>query len=123
MYKRPIPRRVFDVDKSTLKLARSEDGIVHRLIRVQSFPPYKPPVYAPILQVENLIFGLRRHGEITTDEEAEALRRKNYVAPQPVKVKRIKKRIVRETDLDKVFSEYTKPVEKKKILKAVVKKM
>jgi len=126
MYKRPVPRPTFAVDHSTLKLARVEDSIVHKLTHIQPFPPYKPLPYAPVLQLDSLIFGLKRHHGLT-DEEAEEIRRKNYIAPvvaQKKKTKKTKKRVVHDTDIDKVFSQFAaKPAVKKKVLKAVVKKI
>ena len=125
MYKRPVPRPTFAVDHSTLKLARVEDSIVHKLIHTQPFPPYKPLPYAPVLQLDSLIFGLKRHHGLT-DEEAEEIRRKNYIAPAvQKKIKKTKKRVaVQHADLEKMFSQFTtKPAVKKKVLKAVVKKI
>jgi hypothetical protein len=62
-----------------------------------------------------------------TAEEIEKVRIQNYIAPTPVKVpvkpKKTKKKVVHDTDLDKVFSQFTKPAVKKKVLKAVVKKI
>jgi hypothetical protein len=82
-------------------------------------------MHAPIVQLESYIFGLERHG--ATAEEIEKVRLQNYIAPTPVKApvkpKKTKKRIVHDTDLDKVFSQFTKPAVKKKVLKAVVKKI
>lgn len=127
MYKRPIPRPSFGVDYSRLKFARAEDSIVYKLIHTRPFPPYKPPPYAPIARIEDLVFGFRRQG--ATDEELEALRQKNYIEPVVVipkktkKTKKTKKLLSRETDLEKVFSQFTKPAGKKKVLKAVVKKI
>jgi hypothetical protein len=123
MYKRPVHRPVFSVDHSRLKLANPENSIVYKLIHTCPFPPYKPPPYAPIVRIEDLIFGLKRRG--ATDEELEALRQKNYIEPVVVVPKKTKKkkRVVQDADLDKVFSQLTKPAGKKKVLKAVVKKM
>lgn len=125
MYKRPVPRPQFSVDRSTLTFANAENSIVYKLIHRRQIPPYKPPMHAPIVQLESYIFGLERHG--ATAEEIEKVRLRNYIAPTPVKAhvkpKKTKKRIVHDTDLDKVFSQFTKPAVKKKVLKAVVKKI
>ena len=125
MYKRPVPRPQFSVDRSTLTFANAENSIVYKLIHRRQIPPYKPPMHAPIVQLESYIFGLERHG--ATAEEIEKVRLKNYIAPTPMKApgksKKTKKRIVHDTDLDKVFSQFTKPAVKKKVLKAVVKKI
>jgi hypothetical protein len=121
MYKRPVPRPTFAVDHSTLKLARVEDSIVHKLIHSRPFPPHKPSSYVPIYHIEDII----RYYKIPC-EEAEEIRRKNYIAPAvQKKIKKTKKRVaVQHADLEKMFSQFTtKPAGKKKVLKAVVKKI
>ena len=123
MYKQPIPRPIFKVDRSALKYASVENSLVYKLCHMDPFPPYKPPRYIPIGQIEDLVFGLRRHG--ASEEEIEEARRKNYYVPVYKTVKKTKKKkIVPDGDLDKVFSQFSsKPVVKKKVLKAVVKKI
>lgn len=118
MYKRPVPRPIFAVDHTALKLARAEDSIVYKLIHSQAFPKYKPPPYAPIFHIEDII----RYYNVPP-EKADELRRKNYIAPTVKKIRKTKKRVTQDADLDKVFSQFTKPVGKKKVLKAVVKKI
>jgi hypothetical protein len=80
--------------------------------------------YVPIMLVEDIVSWIRRRG--ASDEEIEELRRKNhYVVPPNPKPKKThkKKKVVRE-DIDNVFSQFTtKPAVKKKVLKAVVKKI
>lgn len=125
MYKRPVPRPIFSVDSNVPKLARAEDSIVYKLIHTRPFPPYVPPPYAPISAVEDVILHQKRY-EGMTDEDADIFRRKNFIVPTVVpikKTKKTKKRASQDTDLDKVFSQFTKPVVKKKVLKAVVKKI
>lgn len=123
MYKQPIPRRIFKVDRSTLKYASVENSLVYKLCNMNPIPPYQPPRYVPIGQLEDLVFGLRRHG--ASEEEIEEVRRKNYYVPVYKTVKKTKKkRVFPDGDLDKVFSQFSsKPAIKKKVLKAVVKKI
>jgi hypothetical protein len=77
--------------------------------------------------VEDIVSWIRRRG--ASDEEIAELRRKNhYVTPKPKpkpKPKRThKKKKAIDDDLDKVFSQFTvKTAVKKKVLKAVVKKI
>jgi hypothetical protein len=72
--------------------------------------------------VEDIVSWVRRRG--ASDEEIAEIRRKNhYVAAPPKPILKKKKKVVGE-DLDKVFSQFTtKPAVKKKVLKAVVKKI
>jgi hypothetical protein len=123
MYKRPTPRRVFAVDTSTLTFAPIENSIVYKLRHVTPYPAFQPPPYVPVWRTEDLVFGLRREG--ASEEEIEHIRKKNYyVAPAPKTVKKTKKKKVLVDDLDKVFSQFsTKLPVKKKVLKAVVKKI
>jgi hypothetical protein len=125
MYKRPLPKRVFAVDPSTLTYAPVENSIVYKLIHVVPCAPPKPKPYAPIILVEDIVSWVRRRG--ASDEEISEIRRNNhYVAPQtkPAPKKTHKKKKVVGDDLDKVFSQFaTKPAVKKKVLKAVVKKI
>ena len=123
MYKRPIPRRVFAVDASTLTFAPIENSIVYKLRNVKPYPDFQPTPYVPIWRTEDIVFGLRREG--ASEEELERIRKKNYyVAPVPKKVKKVKKKKVLMDDIDKVFSQFsTKMPVKKKVLKAVVKKI
>jgi hypothetical protein len=74
--------------------------------------------------VEDIVSWSLRRG--ASAEEIEELRRKNrYVpAPKPKPKKTHKKKKAAVEDLDKVFSQFaTKPAVKKKVLKAVVKKI
>jgi len=124
MHKRPLPKLVFAVDRSTLTFAPIENSIVTKLRHTIPFPPLKPKLYAAIGLVEDIVSHIRRRG--ATDEEIEALRRKNhYVAPVPKAPKKSrKKKMANDEDIDKVFSQFvTKPAVKKKVLKAVVKKI
>jgi hypothetical protein len=125
MYKRPLPKRVVTVDPSTLTYAPVENSIVYKLIHVVPCAPPKPEPYAPISLVEDIVSWVRRRG--ASDDEIAGLRRKNhYVAPQtkPTLKKTHKKKKDVDDDIDKVFSQFaTKPVVKKKVLKAVVKKI
>jgi hypothetical protein len=125
MYKRPLPKRVVTVDRSTLTYAPVENSIVYKLIHTTQCSPPKPKPYAPIILVEDIVSWIRRRG--ASDEEISEIRRKNhYVAPQtkPESKKIHKKKKVVGEDLDKVFSQFaTKPAVKKKVLKAVVKKI
>lgn len=124
MYKRPNPPLVVSVP-ADLKFASIENSIVYKLRHVVPFPPFKPNPYVPILLVEDIVSHMKRRG--ATDEEVECIRLKNhYVAPVvvPKVVKRTKKKKVADDDLDKVFSQFaTKPVVKKKVLRAVIKKI
>ena len=123
MYKRPTPRRVFAVDTSTLTFAPIENSIVYKLRHVTPYPAFQPSPYVPVWRTEDLVFGLRREG--ASEEEIEHIRKKNYyVAPVPKTVKKMKKKKVLVDDIDKVFSQFsTKLPVKKKVLKAVVKKI
>jgi hypothetical protein len=125
MYKRPLPKPRFTVDPSKLTYAPVENSLVYKLCHAIPCPPLKPKPYAPIFLVEDIVTVIRRRG--ASDEEIAELRRKNhYVAPVPkqtLKKTHKKKKVVGE-DLDKVFSQFTsKPAVKKKVLKAVVKKI
>ena len=125
MYKRPLPKRVFTVDPSTLTYAPVENSIVYKLLHAIPYPPMKPKPYAPIILVEDIVSWIKRRG--ASDEEIAELRRKNhYVAPPPTPTvkKNPKKKKMVEDDFDKVFLQFaTKPAVKKKVLKAVVKKI
>jgi hypothetical protein len=121
---RPLPKLVFPVDPSTLTYATVENSIVYKLRHVIPYPPLKPKPYVPIMLVEDIVSWIRRRG--ASDEEIEELRRKNrYVVPPKPKMKKThKKKKAVDDDLDKVFSQFaTKPAIKKKVLKAVVKKI
>jgi hypothetical protein len=126
MHKRPLPKLVVSVDPSTLKYAPIENSIVYKLRHAIPYPPLKPKPYVPIANIESFVGSLRYRG--ATDEEIEEIRRKNYYVPAepppPVPKKKLKKkRATADEDIDKMFSQYTKPVVKKKVLKAVVKKI
>jgi hypothetical protein len=125
MYKRPLPKRVVTVDRSTLTYAPVENSIVHKLIHTIPCAPPKPKPYAPIILVEDIVSWIRRRG--ASDEEVADLRRKNHYVPSSnssVPKKFHKKKKVVSDDIDKVFSQFaTKPAVKKKVLKAVVKKI
>ena len=122
---RPLPKLVVSVDPATLKYAPVENSIVYKLHQVIPYPPLKVKPYVPIMLVEDIVSWIRRRG--ASDEEIEELRRKNhYVTPKPKpKPKRThKKKKANDDDLDKVFSQFTvKTAVKKKVLKAVVKKI
>jgi hypothetical protein len=122
---RPLPKLVVSVDPATLKYAPVENSIVYKLRQVIPYPPLKVKPYVPIMLVEDIVSWIRRRG--ASDEEIEELRRKNhYVTPKPKpKPKRThKKKKANDDDLDKVFSQFTvKTAVKKKVLKAVVKKI
>lgn len=122
MYKRPLPKRVFAVDASSLTYAPVENSIVYKLCHAIPCPPFKPKPYAPIFLVEDIVSWVRLRG--ASDEEIAEIRRKNhYVPPLPPK-KTYKKKKVDNDDIDKVFSQFaSKPAVKKKVLKAVVKKI
>lgn len=125
MHKRPLPKLVVSVDPSNLKYAPVENSIVYKLRHVIPYPPLKPKPYVPIMLAEDIVSWIRRRG--ASDEEIEEIRRKNhYVVPPPKltpKKTHKKKKVVRE-DIDNVFSQFTtKPAVKKKVLKAVVKKI
>jgi len=122
---RPLPKLVFSVDPSTLTYAPVENSIVYRLRHVIPYPPLKVKPYVPILLVEDIVSWIRRRG--SSDEEIAELRRKNHYVVQTPKLTpkktHKKKKVVRE-DIDNVFSQFTtKPAVKKKVLKAVVKKI
>ena len=125
MYKRPLPKRVFTVDPSTLTYAPVENSIVYKLLHAIPYPPLKPKPYVPIMLVEDIVSWVKRRG--ASDEEIAELRRKNhYVAPppKPVPKKSHKKKKNVDDDLDKVFLQFaTNTAVKKKVLKAVVKKI
>ena len=80
-------------------------------------PPVVQKPRGPILQIESLIFGLRRRG--VPEEELERLREENkYVPPPPPPPKKTKKKKQAPTEeLDAIFV----PPPKKKVLKAVKK--
>lgn len=122
---RPLPKLVVSVDPATLKYAPVENSIVYKLRQVIPYPPLKLKPYVPIMLVEDIVSWIRRRG--ASDEEIAELRRKNhYVTPKPKpKPKRThKKKKAIDDDLDKVFSQFTvKTAVKKKVLKAVVKKI
>jgi len=122
---RPLPKLVFPVDPSTLTYAPIENSIVYKLRHVIPYPPLKPNPYVPIMLVEDIVSWNRRRG--ASDEEIDELRRKNHYVPapksKPKKTHKKKKEAVVD-DIDKVFSQFTtKPASKKKVLKAVVKKI
>ena len=123
MHQRPLPKLVFSVDPSTLTYAPVENSIVYKLRHVIPYPPLKPKPYVPILRVEDIVTVMRRLG--SSDEEIAEIRRKNhYVSPKPKPKKTHKKKKVVREDIDNVFSQFTtKPAVKKKVLKAVVKKI
>ena len=126
MHKRPLPKLVFPVDASKLTYAPIENSIVYKLRHVIPYPPLKPKPYVPIMLVEDIVTMMRRTG--ASDEDIAEIRRKNHYVvqlPKP-KTKKMqkKKKVVREDDIDNVFSQFTsKPAVKKKVLKAVVKKI
>ena len=126
MLKRPLPKRVFAVDPKTLTYAPVENSIVYKLLHVIPCPPLKKTPYVPIMMVESIVSWIQRRG--ASDEEIADLRRKNHYVvtpkpkPKPKKIHKKKKAI--DDDLDKVFSQFTvKSGVKKKVLKAVVKKI
>jgi hypothetical protein len=125
MHKRPLPKLVFPVDSSTLKYAPIENSIVYKLRHVIPYPPLKTTPYVPIMLVEDIVTVMRRTG--ASDEEIAEIRRKNHYVVQVPKSKpkkTHKKKKAADDDLDKVFSQFaTKPAVKKKVLKAVVKKI
>ena len=124
MLKRPLPKRVFAVDPTTLTYAPVENSIVYKLLHVIPCPPLKKTPYVPIMMVESIVSWIQRRG--ASDEEIAELRQKNrYVMPppKPTQKKTHKKKKAVGEDIDKVFSQFvTKPAVKKKVLKAVVKK-
>ena len=124
MLKRPLPKRVFAVDPTTLTYAPVENSIVYKLLHVIPCPPLKKTPYVPIMMVESIVSWIQRRG--ASDEEIAELRQKNrYVIPppKPTQKKTHKKKKAVGEDIDKVFSQFaTKTVVKKKVLKAVVKK-
>ena len=124
MLKRPLPKRVFAVDPTTLTYAPVENSIVYKLLHVIPCPPLKKTPYVPIMMVESIVSWIQRRG--ASDEEIAELRQKNrYVIPppKPTQKKTHKKKKAVGEDIDKVFSQFvTKPAVKKKVLKAVVKK-
>ena len=114
MYKRPLPKPKLVCDKP---LARAESSPFWSLCQPLVVPRYVPPPRGPILQIESLIFGLRRQG--VPEEQLERLREENkYTPPPPVPVRPKKKKKALVEDI--VF---TTIVPKKKVLKAVVKKI
>lgn len=84
-------------------------------------PRYVPVPSGPILQVESLIFGLRRQG--VPEDQLERLREENkYTPPPPAPVRlKKKKKTTLIGDIKPIFA--TPVVTKKKVLKAVVKKI
>jgi len=125
MHIRPLPKLMVSVDPSTLTYAPVENSIVYKLRHAVPYPPLKPKPYVPIMLVEDIVSWVRRRG--ASDEEIEELRRKNHYVPapksKPKKTHKKKKEAVVD-DIDKVFSQFTtKPASKKKVLKAVVKKI
>jgi hypothetical protein len=126
MYKRPLPKRVVRVDPSMITYAPIENSIVYKLLHgVQCSSP-KPKPYEPIFLVEDIVSWVRHRG--ASDEEINEIRRKNHYvpsSPDPHPKKTHKKKKAVGDDIDKVFSQFTtKPtVVKKKVLKAVVKKI
>ena len=126
MHQRPLPKLVFPVDSSTLTYAHVENSIVYKLRHVIPYPPLKTTPYVPIMLVEDIVTVMRRTG--ASDEEIADIRRKNHYVVQVPKPKakktHKKKKATADDDIDKVFSQFaTKPVVKKKVLKAVVKKI
>ena len=123
-HRRPLPKLVVSVDPSTLTYASVENSIVTKLRHQVPYPPLKPKQYVPIMLVEDIVSWIRRRG--ASDEEIDELRLKNHYvpAPKPAPKKTHKKKKVVRDDLDNVFSQFaTKPAVKKKVLKAVVKKI
>jgi hypothetical protein len=121
---RPLPKLVVSVDPSTLNYAPVENSIVYKLRHAIPYPPLKPKPYVPIMLVEDIVSWNQRRG--ASAEEIEELRRKNHyvVPPKPAPKKTHKKKKVVREDLENVFSQFsTKPAVKKKVLKAVVKKI
>jgi hypothetical protein len=124
---RPLPKLKFTVDPTTLTYAPVENSIVYKLRHAIPYPPLKPKPYVPIMLVEDIVSWNLRRG--ASDEEIEELRRKNHYVPAPKpkpkpKKTHKKKKAAVDDDLDKVFSQFaTKPAVKKKVLKAVVKKI
>ena len=124
MHQRPLPKLVFPVDSSTLTYAHVENSIVYKLRHVIPYPPLKTTPYVPIMLVEDIVTVMRRTG--ASDEEIADIRRKNHyvVPPKPAPKKTHKKKKMVREDIDNVFSQFaTKPAVKKKVLKAVVKKI
>jgi hypothetical protein len=125
MHIRPLPKLVVSVDPSTLTYAPVENSIVYKLRHAIPYPPLKSKPYVPIMLVEDIVSWVRRRG--ASDEEIAELRRKNhYVAPPPKTVQKNnhKKKKNVDDDIDKVFLQFaTKTAVKKKVLKAVVKKI
>lgn len=114
MYKRPLPKPRVSGDKP---LARAESSPFWSLCQPILIPRHVPTSRGPILQIENLIFGLRRQG--VPEDHLERLREENkYIPPPPVPVRRTKKKKVL---IEPVFVPVSVP--KKKVLKAVVKKI
>ena len=124
MHKRPLPKIVMAVDRSALTYAPVENSIVYKLTHQIPYPQFKPKPYVPLALVEDIVSYMKHRGGVT-DEEIEQLRLKNHYVPAPPppppKKKLKKKKLVE--DIDTMFSQYTKPAVKKKILKAVVKKI
>lgn len=123
---RPLPKLVVSVDPSKLTYAPVENSIVYKLRHAIPYPPLKPKPYVPIMLVEDIVTVMRRTG--ASDEEIAEIRRKNHYVPapkpKPKPKKTHKKKKAADDDLDKVFSQFTtKPAVKKKVLKAVVKKI
>ena len=115
MYKRPLPKPKLKCDKP---LARADSSPFWTTCQPIQIPRYVPVPRGPILQIENLIFGLRRQG--VPEDHLERLREENkYIPPPPAPV-RLKKKKRKET-VEPVFM--TPVIPRKKVLKAVVKKI
>ena len=115
MYKRPLPKPKLTCDKP---LARADSSPFWTTCQPIQIPRHVPISRGPILQVESLIFGLRRQG--VPEDHLERLREENkYTPPPPVPVRLKKKK--RKEAAEPVFM--TPIVQKKKVLKAVVKKI
>jgi hypothetical protein len=115
MYKRPLPKPRLTCDKP---LARAESSPFWSMCQTNQAPPYVPKAHGPIIQIESLIFGLRRRG--VPENHLEKLREENkYTPPIPVRSKKKKKKAPVE---ELVFS-VPVALPKKKVLKAVVKKI
>lgn len=124
MYKRPTQRLVVSIPKD-LKFAPIENSMVYALCRAVPYPPFEPKPYVPIGLVEDIVSHMKRNG--ASEEEIQQIRLKNHYVAAPVvvkPVKRVKKKKAGAEDLDKVFSQFaTKPAVKKKVLRAVIKKI
>jgi hypothetical protein len=119
MYKRPIPRVVKVVDHPPPDLP----GIsrVTEILNKRDAPYVPNTNYRPIYQLNSLISGLRYRG--VSEDKLDIIREKNkYTPPPPKKVKKPKKKVVIVEEED-IFVKYNPKTVKKKILKAVVKKI